>query len=92
MWRLDQVSRRYNCRPSELFGIETPYEAFCFDQAIAVFSQWVEQKLEEIPLKKGKNAGEKRQRAQNQLFRQLLQIPEDTSKPKFRDPAMMLKK
>lgn len=25
----------YKCRPSELVGLEEPYEAFCFDEACA---------------------------------------------------------
>lgn len=25
----------YRCRPSELMGLEEPYEAFCFDEACA---------------------------------------------------------
>ena len=25
----------YSCRPSELMGLEEPYEAFCFDEACA---------------------------------------------------------
>lgn len=29
------LGRMYKCRPSELVGLEEPYEAFCFDEACA---------------------------------------------------------
>lgn len=37
------LSRAYNCRPSELMGLEEPYEAFCFDEACAFIQIRIEE-------------------------------------------------
>lgn len=36
------MSKMYTCRPSELVGLEEPYEAFCFDEACAYIYSKIE--------------------------------------------------
>lgn len=43
----------WRVRPSELVGIEDPYAAYCFDQAVGEFGSYVKHELEKI---EGKNA------------------------------------
>lgn len=36
------ISKYYGCRPSEIVGLEEPYEAFCFDEACAFIALQIE--------------------------------------------------
>lgn len=38
------MSKLYKCRPSELLYIEEPYDAYCFDEACALFVSYLNQK------------------------------------------------
>jgi len=68
-------------RPSELMGIEDPYQAYCFDQAVGEWGSYVKQQLESID---GKNAkaveGKRRVRLQALLS--------DDPKAKFAQPVV----
>lgn len=49
------MSKLYNCKPSDIVGVQDTYTAFCFDEACA----YIRQKLE---------AGEIPQYEENELF------------------------
>mgnify|MGYP004704949647 CR=1 FL=1 len=91
MWLLDKLAQRYHTRPSELLGIEEEHTAYCLDEAVMVFCAGVQGKIDDVPEGKGKRASEKRQRQQDTLLKQLLRLPEEEEKPKFKDPAELNK-
>lgn len=56
-----------------------------------VFATGVESRIEAVPEQKGKKAGEKRQRMQQDVLDKLLGIKSKKPKQKYRDPADLLK-
>lgn len=67
-------------RPSELLGIDDPYEAYCLDEAVLSFGDGVRAELDKV---KGKNQEQKRMMA----LRRMLGM-----KQKFADPAGLIGK
>lgn len=65
-------------RPSQLLGIDDPYEAYCLDEAVLAFGDGVTAELDKV---KGKNQAQKRM----MTLRRLLGL-----KQKFADPAAMV--
>lgn len=65
------------------------YLAYCFDEAIMEFGNWVTGELEKI---EGKNEGQ-RKRKREQRFKQIFasEIPESEKAKTFTDPAALLK-
>lgn len=91
MWLLDKMARRYTTRPSELLDLDDSYVAYCLDEAVLTFCAGVEGKLEEVKTPKGRRGPERRAKNQQALLNKLLKMPED-NKPKFRDPADLLRR
>lgn len=58
LWAAYQLSKTYNCRPSQLMHIEDPLAAYYFDRAIAVFGIHLENEIEQAEAK-GKSASQK---------------------------------
>lgn len=71
MWGLYQSAKLWNTRPSQLVDIEEPYEAYCFDEAVATWGTYVSNELEKIEGKDQKAVERKR----NAKLNQLLDIP-----------------
>lgn len=70
------AARKGNTRPSDILGIEDDFEAFCVDEAVYYFGEYVKEKMEEV---KGKTKAQRRGKAENVLRKYL------GEKPKFRD-------
>lgn len=48
MWRLWRTARTWRTRPSELIGLTDRWEAFEFDEAVALFGDHVEGRLARV--------------------------------------------
>lgn len=73
MWSLFQNAQLWSCRPSNLAGVDDPYLAFCFDDAIAAWGNYVTKELEKIKGKKEKDVERKR----HNRFLQLIEAPDE---------------
>lgn len=64
VWEAWQLSKTYRCRPSELYGIHHPVQAFFFDRAVWLFGTSLESDLEKSTekVKKPKQAEQARMR------------------------------
>lgn len=83
-------AKTWNCRPSDLLGIEDEYVAYCFDQACGYFGRALEAELEKVEAKTEAEGKQKRQR----ILDRYLSMDED-EKPRpggFADPAALVKK
>lgn len=49
------MAQQYRCRPSSLVGVTDPYAAYCLDEAIYLFGNYVEAELRRVS-DKAKNA------------------------------------
>lgn len=84
------MAEKFNCLPSDIVGLISDYDRYCFDEAIFLFITRIEDELESIKEGKGKNAAEVRAKKQEKLLKDLLGIKEEDKK-RFADPAAMLK-
>lgn len=81
-----QNAQLWSTRPSDLAGIDDPYLAFCFDDAVATWGNYVTQELEKIKGKKEKDVERKR----HNRFLQLMDAPDSVrfrSMRKTKPPA-----
>lgn len=46
VWEAWQLSKAYHCRPSEIYGVHHPVQAFYFDRAVWVFGTTLENDLD----------------------------------------------
>lgn len=76
MWGLFQHAKTWNCRPSSLLGVVGVYEAFCLDEAVAIYGHYIEAQLDKITGKP-----KEVQRKQHNLLLKLLDAP---AKQRFR--------
>lgn len=81
MWQIYNLAKTWNCRPSELLGIESDWTAFCLDRAIATFGNALKGELEAVEGKNSKTIQAKR----GQVLRNW--IPEARETRRFKDPA-----
>ena len=72
MWSMYQNAQLWSCRPSNLAGIDDPYLAFCFDEAVATWGGYIKSELEKIEGKKEKDVQKRRHRR----FLQLIEAPD----------------
>lgn len=72
MWSMYQDAKLWNCRPSDLAGIEEDYYAYCFDEAVATWGNYIVSELEKIKGKKEKDVERKR----HNRFLQLIEAPD----------------
>lgn len=82
-WGLYQDAKTWGCRPSELLGIDEPYPAYCFDQAIGAWGNHIISELEKIEDKNPKKVANKRR---NRLMA-LLEAPAEQRFQSFRNPT-----
>jgi len=49
MWRLYQVAKSYQSRPSQIAGLEADdtWLCFCVDEAVSAWGNWIESRLSE---------------------------------------------
>lgn len=74
MWNIFQLAKTYTVRPSVLMDITTPYDAFCFDQAVAEVGNTITGELENI---EAKSKGEHQAKV-NKIFKQYFdQVPHE---------------
>ena len=66
-----------------------PYEAYCFDEAVQYVGTHIQGQLDEVKTPKGKNGEKRRKEMQQELLMNILS--DAPKKPKFRDPADMLR-
>lgn len=45
MWNAYKLAKACFCRPSDLFGIKGDYRAYCFDEAVIHFGEWLDGEL-----------------------------------------------
>lgn len=81
MWEAWQISKLYGVIPSELYGIDDPLTAFCFNRAIGIFGSTVDAEIEQA----GANAKTDRARQMSQNMVLVKWIPE-LQAGKFRTP------
>jgi hypothetical protein len=81
LWQLFNLGKTWGCRPSELIGIRSDWQAFCFDRAVATFGNALQNELESV---EGKNS-KAIQRKRDQILRKW--IPEAREERKFADPG-----
>lgn len=86
LWQAYRIAREFRCRPSELYDVTDPIDAFKFDRAVYVFGSSLSAALDSA---EGKN--EKAIRANRKRIIQKW-IPEAagdarTKAKNFRDPA-----
>lgn len=51
VWEAWRLSKTYHCRPSDLYGVEHPVQAFFFDRAIWLFGTTLDSDLEKAAAK-----------------------------------------
>ena len=84
LWSAYTLAKTWKCRPSELYDVEDPYDAFRFDRAVAHFGDALSAELDKVEGKNNKEIEAKRLK----ILRKW--IPEaSTATPgrKYRDPA-----
>lgn len=84
LWEAWRLSKAYQVRPSEFYGIHDEFEAWCFDRAVFLFGSSLDSELREAA-DGAKNKNQSRQRQQRVLDRWL----RDEDQPRqFKDPAV----
>lgn len=81
LWQTFNLAKTWNCRPSELIGLTSDWQAFCFDRAVAAFGNPLEAELNAVEGKNKKTVERKRE----QILRRW--IPEARETRKFADPG-----
>jgi len=61
-------AQRWKTRPSEFLDIPEPYDAYCFDEAVDTWGQYVEGELDKITDKNSKRRDIKRRNRLGQLL------------------------
>lgn len=89
MWMLYNLATKWHSRPSELVSIADKYQAYCFDQAVTFAGSYIQNKLDNVKLGKGKNAEKQRKIEQENLLNRLL-YGKKSAQPQYADPAKML--
>lgn len=62
MWQLWQMSKAYSSRPSELLGIEDPFDAYKLDRAVWHFGTELSAELNKVEGKTDKDIRRKQER------------------------------
>lgn len=83
LWKLYQEAKLWKVRPSQLFGIDNDYYAYCLDEVVAAWGSHVTSELDKVEGKDSKDAGRKRQRK----LLQLLQAPDEMRFRSLRTPT-----
>ena len=83
MWELHTTAKTWSTRPSSLLEIKDPYTAYCVDEAVAAWGNFIENELASV---EGKTS-EEVERKQIARLDQLL--GRQQAKGRFRDPADM---
>lgn len=73
MWSLFQEAKTWGKTPSELFSLEGEYAIFCFNEAVAMIGNHIQNELEGIT---GKTASQTEGRRLQALRRLLGQAPQ----------------
>ena len=81
LWRLHNQAKTYNCRPSDLLGLEDTHDRYCFDSAASLWGNVIESELNAV---EGKNSKEIQNKRDSVLRRY---IPELAKARKFADPG-----
>jgi hypothetical protein len=84
------MSKAWNQRPSSLYGIKDPYEAYCFDRAVMYFGAAYEADMDKAA-SGAKNQGAIERRQALVAKRWMTDEDDEETKPKFRDPAEYLR-
>ena len=79
------MGKTWSRRPSEIYGIHDDFQAFCFDRAVTLFGQSVEEDLRNAA-KNSRNEAQAERKASQRLMRWLVQ-PGETPIGVFKDPA-----
>jgi hypothetical protein len=72
MWGMYQSAQLWKCRPSDLADIDDGYVAYCFDEAVSTWGNYITKELEKIKGKKEKDVERKR----HNRFLQLIDAPD----------------
>ncbi len=76
-----QLAQSSSVRPSQIYNITDPVQAFCFDRAVSTFGEALQAELESVNEKTASGTRAKRKRILAKW------IPEATSGSSFKDPA-----
>lgn len=91
-WSLYLLAKTWQCRPSELLGLESgSYQAYTFDEAIAFYGNNLKHRLEEIEApKKHKNPQKYVEQKRKLLLHK--EFSGTVGGPKFKDPGLLFEK
>lgn len=85
LWGAWKLAKAYRCRPSEVFHIDDPLAAYCFDRAVAAFGLTVEDAIEKAT--EGKKANQIEAAAKMALNTWVGHENNVRPKQKFREPV-----
>lgn len=103
LWTAFRNSKDWRCRPSEIYGIEDAFTAYCFDNAVNTFGTALQQELESVESKQKdpKRAQKELEALRTGILKRWLFITDeeakasDAAKPakpatQFADPAKLM--
>lgn len=79
MWNVYSLAKSMTVRPSQLLAIDDAYVAYCIDDAVMTFGEFIASKLNEV---KGKNA----KQIEGQRLLLLRRLLSSEAKQQFRAP------
>ena len=83
IWSLYQEAKTWKTRPSTLLGMEDAYLAYCLDQAVSTFGNFVQNKIDSV---EGKNKAEI-ERKTAQILGDILNLPDEKRFRSARPPT-----
>lgn len=86
LWTLYSQAKAWTVRPSELLDVSDGWAAYCLDNAVWTFGEWVISELDKVPSAKKQETTNKRREAK------LKAILADKPELAFADPAAKFKK
>lgn len=93
LWKAYNLAKDCFCRPSDLYGIENSYVAYCFDEAVITFGNALRNELDKAS-DKAKDSAEA-ERKQKMVLSHWLDDPKEESTPsekRFATPVATKKK
>ena len=86
LWEAWILSKQLNQTPAQVYFLEDPFTAWCFNRAVVMFGMAVEQDIQEST-EKAKTTVESKRKAKRTLDKWLREPAKEGEGPKFRDPG-----
>ena len=77
LWALYNRAKLFSCRPSQLLDIQNSYHAYCWDEAVAFWGDYINHELDSIDGKDAKKVEAKR-------YSKLLQLLDAPKEVRFK--------